>query len=293
MKIKLILSGIFFLMISFVFSQSSLNNYKYIIVPQKFDFLKEKDQYQLNSLAEFLFKKHGFSAMMEGADYPDDLKMNRCLALRSDVLKEPGMFRTKLKVELKDCNDQVVYTSPLGESREKEFQKAYNYAIRGAFKHLGNLNYTYKPSESITSLATTPSTPQQPVVKNEVSKEIQELKAEIESLKKEKVKAKEEVPEVKPEVEPVPEIVPEKKIEQAKPVMKQESSGVLYAQEITNGFQLVDSSPKVVYKIKKTGLDNVFLVEGKSAVLFKKGNDWVMEYYSGDLLKQEVLKIKF
>ena len=56
-------------------------------MPNKFDFLKEKNQYQLNALAEFLFEKYGFETLTEGTDYPADLTANRCLALKSDVLK--------------------------------------------------------------------------------------------------------------------------------------------------------------------------------------------------------------
>ena len=48
------------IVVSNVYSQSNLNDYKYVIVPNKFDFLKENDQYQLNSLAAFLFEKYGF-----------------------------------------------------------------------------------------------------------------------------------------------------------------------------------------------------------------------------------------
>ena len=38
-------------------AQLSINDYKYISVPDKFDFLKSKDQYQLNSLTVFLLQK--------------------------------------------------------------------------------------------------------------------------------------------------------------------------------------------------------------------------------------------
>ena len=45
-----------------VFTQNSLNinDYKYVSVPDRFDFLKTSDQYQLNSLTEFLLKKNGY-----------------------------------------------------------------------------------------------------------------------------------------------------------------------------------------------------------------------------------------
>lgn len=281
MKTKYIAILIICIITTSVFSQSNLNNYKYVIVPNKFDFLKDKDQYQLNSLTQFLFNKYGFQALMEGDKYPEDLNKNRCLALKSDLVKDSGMFKTKVAIELKDCNDQVVYTSEMGESREKEYNKSYTQATRNAFESLKILNYKYEPSAAITSL----SSSQGVVANNEVSKEIEILKQEIENLKKEK-----EVVVEKPE--PKVEAVKED-LENTAITVKESTIGVLYAQAIENGFQLVDSTPKVVYRIKKTGVADVYLVENKSATLYKKGTDWVLEYYENNVLKQEVLNIKF
>ena len=272
--------------ITSVFSQANLNNYKYVIIPNKFDFLKEKDQYKLNSLSQFLFNKYGFEAIMEGTAYPEDLIRNRCLALKSDVIKGSGMFKTKLSLELKDCNDRVVYTSGEGESREKEYKTAYNQALRDAFKSVGTLSYKYEPNENITSIVTS-----QTSGKGEVADEIQQLREEIQNLKKEKEVAVVAPPKVVAPQQPISKSVEEKSIKET--VVIQGVSNVLYAQEIENGFQLVDSSPKVVYRIKSTGLSNTYIVEGKSAIVYKKGDDWVLEYYEGSVLKQDLLNIKF
>ena len=278
-----------------VFAQANINNYKYVIVPNKFDFLKAKNEYQLNSLAKFLFNRYGFEVVMEGSDYPNDLVLNRCLALESDVIRESGLFKTKLKIELKDCNDKTLYTSPLGASREKDYKTAYNLALRDAFKHMEATSYKYEPSENITSIRTT----SQAQVKNEVSEEIQHLRQEIENLKNEKVA---EVAVVKKPVVKTQKVVvaqskpvvdKRKKVAEEKTTIIEGASNVLYAQEIENGFQLVDSSPKVVYRINNTNLKNVFLVEGKNAIVYKKGDDWVIEYYSGSTLEQDPLNIKF
>ena len=40
-----------------LWAQLSINDYKYVSVPDKFDFLKSNDQYQLNSLTKFFLKK--------------------------------------------------------------------------------------------------------------------------------------------------------------------------------------------------------------------------------------------
>ena len=47
------------------FAQKSINNYKYVIVPSKFDFVKGKDKYQTSSLTKFLFNKYGFTAFLD------------------------------------------------------------------------------------------------------------------------------------------------------------------------------------------------------------------------------------
>ena len=273
-----------------LFAQANLNNYKYVIVPAKYDFLKEADQYQLNSLTQFLFEKYGFQALIEGTNYPEDLLKNRCLALKSNLVKDSGMFKTKLAIELKNCNDQVVYTSEMGESREKEYRRAYTEAIREAFKYVETLNYKYEPKTDATVAVS-----QEVEAKSDVSKEIETLKQEIENLKKEKETV---VEKVEPKVE-VSDQVPTlkavvKEIVSTKTVIPTETaSAVLYAQAIENGFQLVDSTPKVVYKIKKTSIPDVYLVEGKNATLYKKDTNWILEYYDNNVLKQEVLNIKF
>lgn len=290
MKFKISLIVIACFIVSNVFSQTNLNQYKYVVVPNKFDFLNEADQYQLNSLSKFLFEKYGFIALKEGGNYPEDINKNRCLALKSNVTKDSGLFKTKLTIELKDCNDRIVYTSEVGESREKEYKMAYNEALRDAFKSIEALNYKYQPSENIISLATTNEAP----LKSEVAEEIQELKKKIQILKEEK---ENKVEAVKAIPVPVKEIekadVPMKGEKPMEAVVKEALENVLYAQEIENGYQLVDSTPKVVYRIKNTTLKNVFLVEDKNAILYKKGDSWVVEYYDNTILRQKELNIKF
>ena len=48
---------------NFTFAQSDINNYKYVSVSDRFDFLKTSDQYQLNSLTKFLLNKSGFTVL--------------------------------------------------------------------------------------------------------------------------------------------------------------------------------------------------------------------------------------
>jgi hypothetical protein len=52
-------------------------------------------------------------------------------------------------------------------------------------------------------------------------------------------------------------------------------AGVLYAQPIVNGFQLVNSTPKVVMKVFKTSSSTCLIAEGiNPRCLISKDNQW-------------------
>lgn len=276
MKTK-VLSLIISLISLSIFAQTNLNKYKYVIVPNKYDFLKERDQYQLNSLSEFLFNKYGFEAIMEGSNYPDDLAQNRCLALKSNALKESSLFKTKLSIELKDCNDVVVYTGKPGESREKEFKKAYHDALRAAFTSVAALNHKYDALMANKQVAT---------VASNGNTEIEQLKAEIKNLKEEKAAEATTVA-----VATIPMPTPATKTVEQQQIG---NTGTLYAQPLgDDGYQLIDSTPKVVFKIKKTGQTDLFLVEGSNGIIYKKDNVWIHERNTDSGVAKQELNIKF
>lgn len=73
------------------------------------------------------------------------------------------------------------------------------------------------------------------------------------------------------------------------------NENTLFAQPIPNGFQLIDSSPKVVLKMYKTSQPEYFTANSgdRNGVVFKKNNQWFFEYYAQDKLVSEQLTIKF
>lgn len=69
----------------------------------------------------------------------------------------------------------------------------------------------------------------------------------------------------------------------------------LYAQATANGYQLINTAPKIVLTLFKTTAANCFIADSSSAhgIVLKKDQDWVFEYYKNGQLVSEVLKIKF
>jgi hypothetical protein len=140
MKITLFL--IFFLASSLGFAQS-VNDYKYAIVPSKFEFLKDKDQYRLNTLTKMLMEKYGFVTYFDTDILPTEVAESNCNNVYVDVQNTGNMFSTKLIVVLKDCKNAILFTSLEGKSREKEYQVAYNQALRVAFSSFDKLEYKF------------------------------------------------------------------------------------------------------------------------------------------------------
>lgn len=126
-------------------SAQNINDYKYIIIPESFEFLGEVNEYQLNALAKFLFEEEGYKTIMLTENKPKDLNENSCLGLRTRVLNNSGLFVTKLVIQLEDCYGKTVFTSREGRSREKEFRTAYHEALRDAFESFREIDHNYTP----------------------------------------------------------------------------------------------------------------------------------------------------
>ena len=139
-------------------SQTSLNNYKYVLVPETFNFLKQKDQYGLNTLTKSSLEETGFTAYFDNPQLPTELANNKCNALNAEVIEKKSMFTTKLTLFLKDCKGNVVFKSKEGISREKEFALSYTLALKDAFTSLTQAKYVYQPAPAANDQPLAPTT---------------------------------------------------------------------------------------------------------------------------------------
>lgn len=126
--------------VSEAFSQESLSDYSFVVVPEKFDFVSETDKYQLNSLTKFLFNKHGFNAYFD-REMPD---VKRCDGLWAVVNGKPGFIWTKVYITLNDCSGKEIFRSEVGKSKLKEYSKTYSAALRNAFLSIEELEVLQK-----------------------------------------------------------------------------------------------------------------------------------------------------
>ena len=137
------------LWIGFIFQGSAQQsqNYKYIRVPEKFDFLKDANKYQLNALMAFLFEKQNYVVLYK---LPAPQGVDPCEILQADVENNSNLFRSKVKVVLRDCHQQVVFSSEEGTSKKKDYKASYHEALREAFESLQDIRIaSMNPDEGI------------------------------------------------------------------------------------------------------------------------------------------------
>lgn len=233
----------------------SVDDYKAVIVPVKFDFQKEENQYRLTTLSKFNLKKAGIEAFYSNEETPKAFS-ERCDLLYFDLQKESGFLITKLFITLKDCNGKIIFQSVTGKSKEKDYEAAYTECLNEAFASVEALNYKYSGAKA-------------------------EAKVEVTPIKQEKIEVK---------------AVALEKVGVANAVSHTDTAvKYLYAQPVANGFQLIDTTPKVVMKLFKTVNPSCFIaIKGDNeGVLLGTEEGWIFQYYKNENLISEKIAVKF
>lgn len=249
---------------SYGFSQT-VNDYKAVIIPMKYDFQNTENQYRLQTITKIDLQKAGFQAFYTTEAMPAEF-YERCDLLYIDVKKDNAFLITKLYITFKDCFGAVIVQSAIGKSREKEYSLAYADALNDAFISVNALGYKYNGTKSGSKSAFVPAVSAPATV----------------------------VPTTTTPVVVIPVAAANKEVSDLK-TSQNDSADLLYAQPTAYGYQLIDSEPKVVMKVYKTSNPASYMAAKGSVqgVLVSKDNQWFFEYYQGDRLISEKINVKF
>jgi len=251
---------------------NTINNYKYVLVPHRYDFLKSDDQYAMNTATKSMLEQKGFTVYWTDDALPPALAANKCAALVTEVTQRKAMFSTNLTLVLKDCLGNTVFKGKEGRSREKEFYVAYDEALKDAFVSLNATPYKYDSTLAVQTQAQ-PTPAQQ--------SQAQQTQSQPQQSQPQQTQPQQSQPQqtTNPTFGPI--------------------TGTLYAQSIPNGYQLIDLTPKKVLTLLKTSMPDFYLAQADpatgtpSGVVFKKEGQWLLEYYKEDRLISQKLDIKF
>ena len=247
---------LFILISSLSFSQSSLNDYEMAIIPSKFKFQNIDNQYRINATIKSFLKQKGFEAYLSSEALPEGFLDYNCNKVFVNAIEENTMFVTKIKIEFNDCKGVVLFTTDIGESREKDHAKAYNQALLLTLKSFEKAKYKFSS-------------------KTYYDDEAQE---KLKSL---------DVENVSNEITRV--IKSEKEVTYEK-VLK---NNILTNKESL--VKVVNQLNQQELEFYKTTRNGIYLYNqtGKSGVVFAKNDVWFFEYLENGKLISEKLDIKF
>ncbi|MBT8186222.1 MAG: hypothetical protein KJO73_00880 [Croceitalea sp.] len=250
---------------------AQLNDYKYIIVPKRFDAFKVVNEFQSSTLIKYLLVQEGFNVIYDDA-MPDDLIRNRCLGLITKVKDESSLLWTKASIQMIDCNGQIIFESVEGKSKEKEFQKGYTEALKEACASFKGMNYTYTPKTSTQGA--------EPLVIS-FKNDVKSLESDKEVINSGQSSATSQTGENSEPVKEQPRFTVE--------------GEVFYAQPTESGLDLLDSDSRLKYILEETSVKDVYLInhEGTKGIVFKKDDKWFVEYKVNDNRVKEEMQIKF
>lgn len=312
-------------------AQEQLNDYKYIVVPKQFAEFKRENQYQTSTLIKYLFGEKGFEAVYED-ELPQELKNNGCLGLRATLVDGSSMFTTKASVRLENCSGEEVFITKEGKSKEKDYKESYGEALREAFTSFDTMNYAYNGKSENSGPVTVSMKNDVKELAGERRQNHSSVNRPDALVEQEATRENQRYVDRRPRPsdlkkgEPNTEMVEQGPTREAQSYQDQTpkesdmkrgegenqaetsgtewgkdselstiATGTLYAQELPNGYQLVDSTPKIRMKIEKTSMPDFYMarVGDTSGTVFKKNGTWIFEYYSDGNLMSEELDIKF
>lgn len=112
-----------------IFAQK-VSDYKYIAVPEKFETFKE--DYGLKDFFTKALKGKKYIVLPVIKDnWPSEAKSNFCNVVNADVINDKNLFKNKVIVQFKDCNNNMILESK-GGSKIKEFEEGLQDALREA-----------------------------------------------------------------------------------------------------------------------------------------------------------------
>jgi hypothetical protein len=245
----------------------SLNDYKYALIPSKFEFSAEPNEFNMNTFTKMYLEKYGFEAYSDDEKLPADFASSRCNKVYVDVINKKNLFTTIFVIEVKDCQNNILFTSNEGRSKEKEYRRGFPQALRAAFDSFKSLNHKYNGTIHDQNQKS------DAVVTNSVVSKIEYVETKTTADQKLEQTA------------------------QTTEVVKSNNKNilVLLAKKTENGFLLLDEIKRLEFELLKTSQENVFITSynKSNGIFILRGNQSHFEFYTNDILTIIEYNVKF
>ena len=124
MKKLLILFMTLFSIVSFAQKKQA------ILISSKYDFQNEKNSYNINNMLKAILTSNNYQVYFDDEVLPMEIAQNRCNALTGVLIDNSNLLLTKIKLQIKDCQNNLLFESAEVKSREKDIQTGFMESIK-------------------------------------------------------------------------------------------------------------------------------------------------------------------
>ena len=98
---------------------------KVIIISNKYEFQKEKNTYNINTMLKAILISNSYQVFFDDEELPIEIAQNKCNALTGVLIDNSNLFVRKIKFQIKDCQNNLLFETAEVKTREKDIQNAY------------------------------------------------------------------------------------------------------------------------------------------------------------------------
>lgn len=103
---------------------------KVIIISNKYEFQKEKNTYNINSMLKAILVSNNYQVFFDDEELPFEIAQNKCNALTGVLIDNSNLLVRKIKFQIRDCQNNLLYETAEVKTREKDIQNAYIETIK-------------------------------------------------------------------------------------------------------------------------------------------------------------------
>ena len=113
-----------------LFSIASFSQQQIILISNKYEFQKEPNSYNINNMLKAILVSNNYQVYFEDEVLPLEIAQNKCNALKGVLVDKSNVFLTKVKLQIKDCQNKLLFETAEVKSKEKDIQKGFIETIK-------------------------------------------------------------------------------------------------------------------------------------------------------------------
>ena len=126
------LSILFSIFLVVLIKSQTVSDYKYIVIPSEFTDFKDSKSFGLTTIIEKSLGSKKYVVLSESkSEWPSEALQNPCGILSADLSDDSNMFKNRVILQFKDCNNKVLL-SQKANSSIKDFEPGFQDAVKNA-----------------------------------------------------------------------------------------------------------------------------------------------------------------